>query len=84
MKKALKINNVYINMETIVAFDLNYKIDGNRALYLLTNSTELPFLEVEIDDISFIECSDYQAQKVTTADFNRIKRELCVYMGITL
>ena len=30
MKKALKINTVYINMETIVAFDLNYKIDGNR------------------------------------------------------
>ena len=84
MKKALKINNVYINMETIVAFDLNYKIDGNRALYLLTNSTELPFLEIEIDDINFVECTDYQAQKVYTPEFNRIKRELCVYMGIVL
>ncbi|KJG09047.1 hypothetical protein C0W96_07295 [Photobacterium kishitanii] len=84
MKKALKINNIYINMETIVAFDLNYKIDGNRALYLLTNSSELPFLEVEVDDINVEECKDYQAQKVTTTEFIRIKRELCVYMGITL
>lgn len=71
-------------METIVAFDLNYKIDGNRALYLLTNSSELPFLEVEVDDINVEECKDYQAQKVTTTEFIRIKRELCVYMGITL
>ncbi|SMY17998.1 MULTISPECIES: hypothetical protein [Photobacterium] len=84
MKKALKINNIYVNMETIVAFDLNYKIDGNRALYLLTNCTELPFLEIEVDDINFEKCSDYQAQKVSSTEFIRIKRELCVYMGITL
>ena len=84
MKKALKINNVYINMETIVAFDLNYKIDGNRALYLLTNSTELPFLEIEENDIAASECTDYQAQKVISSEYNRIKRELCVYMGVIL
>ncbi|OBU47349.1 hypothetical protein AYY26_10510 [Photobacterium phosphoreum] len=84
MKKALKINNIYVNMETIVAFDLNYKIDGNRALYLLTNSTELPFLEIEENDIATSECTDYQAQKVISSEYNRIKRELCVYMGVVL
>ncbi|MEC6830342.1 hypothetical protein VXS06_00865 [Photobacterium toruni] len=84
MKKALKINNIYINMETIVAFDLNYKIDGHRALYLLTNSTELPFLEIEENDMATSDGTDYQAQKVISSEYNRIKRELCIYMGIVL
>lgn len=84
MRKALKINTVYVNMETIVAFDLNYKINGNRALYLLTNSTELPFLEIEENNLVCTDDNDYQAQKVTSSEYNRIKRELCVYMGIVL
>ncbi|WP_233220727.1 hypothetical protein [Photobacterium sp. GB-56] len=82
MKKALKINTVYINMETIVAFDLDYKIDGNRALYLMTNSNELPFLEIEVAEDGLAESTDYQAQKVTNREYNRIKNELMAYMGL--
>ncbi len=71
MKKALKINNIYINMETIVAFDLNYKIDGNRALYLLTPIVlNYLFLEVEVDDINVEECKKItKHKKVTTTEF---------------
>ncbi|EAR54142.1 hypothetical protein SKA34_10278 [Photobacterium sp. SKA34] len=82
MKKALKVNNLYINMETIVAFDLDYKIDGNRALYLMANSNEFPFLEIEVAEDEFVKSIDYQSQKVTNREYNRIKSELMAYMGL--